>query len=109
MINEVLTASGLPFRQGRFLNPPASTYAVVFDDNDVNGPDVLSSGSSVVVRHDCMVELYEPKRDPDAEKALESALLARSIAWTKEDGYWLQNVQRYQVVYEFTYYEKRRV
>lgn len=109
MIKEILTASGLPFRQGRFINPPTSTYAVVFDDHDVSGPDVLSSGSSVVVRHDCMVELYEPKHDPDAESALESALLSYGIAWTKEDGYWLQNVQRYQVIYEFTYYEKRRI
>ena len=28
MIEEILTASGIPFRQGRYLNPPSTTYAV---------------------------------------------------------------------------------
>ena len=109
MINAILTASGIPYRQGRFLNPPASTYAVTFDDHEVSGPDVLSSGASMVVRHDCMVELYEPKPDPEAEAAFEAALLSNGIAWTKQDRYWLQNTQRYQVIYEFTYHEKRRI
>lgn len=108
MLNEILTASGIPFRQGRFPEPPVKTYAVTFDDHEVDGPDVLSSGASVVVRHDCMVELYEPKPDPEAEAAFEAELLSRGLFWTKQDRYWLQNVQRYQVVYEFTYYEKRR-
>jgi hypothetical protein len=108
MIKEILTASGIPYRQGRFPNPPASTYAVTFDDNEVRGPDVLTPGAPLVVRHDCMVELYEPKPDPEAEAAFEAELLSNGIVWTKQDRYWLQNVQRYQVIYEFSYIEKRR-
>jgi hypothetical protein len=108
VINEIMTASGIPFRQGRFYTPPAETYAITFDDHEVRGPDVIAPGASVVIRHDCMVELYEPRPDPEAEAAIEAALLSRSITWTKEDRYWLQNMQRYQVVYEFSYNEKRR-
>ena len=109
MIHEILTASGLPFRQGRFLNPPPETYAVIFDDLEVDGPDAIGvAGLPRIIRHDCMVELYEPAPDPAAEAALEAALDARGLPWTKEDRYWLQNAQRYQVIYEFNYIEKRR-
>lgn len=108
MLNEILTASGIPYRQSRFPDPPNSTYAIAFDDCEVDGPDVLSSGASVVVQHDCTVELYEPKSDPEAETAFETELLSRGLLWTKQARYWLQSVQRYQVIYEFTYYEKRR-
>jgi hypothetical protein len=52
------------------------------------------------------VELYEPHPDDEAEQAIESALDARGIPWTKEDREWLQDVQRYQVIYSFTYITK---
>ena len=107
MIKEILTASGIPFRQGRFHTPPAETYGIYFDNVTVDGPDPLP-GVPQIVRHDIMVELYEPKADPDAEAALESQLAAQGLYYTKEDRYWLQNVQRYQVIYEFSYNEKRR-
>lgn len=107
MIKDILTASGIPFRQGRFYNPPAETYGIYFDNETVGGPDPLP-GVPQVVRHDAMVELYEPKADPDAEAALEAQLKALGLHYTKEDRYWLQNVQRYQVIYEFFYNEKRR-
>ena len=110
MINTILTASGIPYRQGRFYNPPAETYAVIFDDQEVSGPDLIEIefGAPLIVRHDCTVELYEPTPDPEAEAAFEAELLSRSITWTKQARYWLQNVQRYQVIYEFSYTEKRR-
>lgn len=108
MIDTILTASGLPNRQGRFPNPPAKTYAVYFDDKETSGPDPVGVVAPYVVRHDCIVELYEPKPDPDAEAALEAALYAQGLSWTKQDRYWLQNVQRYQVIYEFNFTEKVR-
>ena len=107
MINTIMTASGVPYREGRFFNPPAETYAVIFDDQDAGGPDPLP-GVPRIIRHDATVELYEPRPDPDAEAALESALDAQGLHWTKQARYWLQNVQRYQVIYEFSYNEKRR-
>jgi hypothetical protein len=107
MIKEILTASGLPFRQGRFINPPAETYGVYFDDHTVAGPDPIP-GAPQTVRHDVMVELYERQPDPDAEAAMEAQLAERGLHYTKQAAYWLQNVQRYQVIYEFSYTEKRR-
>lgn len=108
MINEILTASGIPYRQGRYMDPPAQTYGVYFDDiTTIEGPDAMP-GAPLLIRHDAMVELYEPMADPEAEAALEAELIARGVPWTKQDRYWLQNVQRYQVIYEFDYVEKRR-
>lgn len=109
MIKAILTASGIPYRQGRFLHPPAKTYAVYFDDKETSGPDPVGIAVPHVVRHDCMVELYEPSPDPDAEAALERALNDQGLSWTKEDRYWLQNTQRYQVNYEFNFSEKVRL
>lgn len=111
MIDTILTASGIPYRQGRFLRPPEETYAVYFDNVETDGPDLvtlLASTRPRVVRHDVMVEIYEPSQDPDAEAALEAALDAQGLDYTKQDRYWLQNVQRYQVIYEFNYTDKRR-
>ena len=104
MIKEILNAAGIPSWQGRSPNPPAKTYAIYFDDVAADGPD----GYNLIFNHDVMVELYEPKADPDAEAALEAQLMAHGVHWTKEDRYWLQNAQRYQVIYEFSYNEKRR-
>lgn len=109
MIETILTASGLPHRQGRFLYPPAKTYAVYFDDKETDGPDPVGAPAPYIVRHDCMVELYEPEPDPAAEATLEAALNAQGLSWTKQDRYWLQNVQRYQVIYEFNFSEKVRI
>ena len=108
MINTIMTASGIPYREGRFFNPPAGTYAVTFDDQEVDGPDPVGETAPRIVRHNAMVELYEPKPDPDAEAALEGQFDAHGLHWTKQARYWLPNVQRYQVIYEFSYIEKRR-
>jgi hypothetical protein len=42
------------------------------------------------------------------EAAIEAELDARGLPWTKEDRYWLQDVRRYQVLYEFTYTNKSK-
>ena len=107
MIKDILSAAGIPHEPGRFPDPPP-LFAVYFDDVDtLEGPDPVP-GATQLLTHDVMVELYEPDHDDAAEAAIEAALDARGIPWTKQAAYWLQNVQRYQVVYEFTYKEKRR-
>lgn len=108
MMNTILTASGIPYRQGRYLNPPTGTYAVYFDNLTADGPDPVVAGAPMVIQHDCIIELYEPSPDPEAEAAMEAAINAHGYAWTKQDRYWLRDAQRYQVVYELTYFEKRR-
>ena len=104
MVEKILNAAGLPYRQARYADPPSSTYAIYFDEVTADGPDCINC----IFTHDVMVELYEPRQDDDAEAAIEAALNAQGLPWTKQARYWLDSVRRYQVVYEFTYYEKRR-
>ena len=104
MVNSILTASGIPYRRGRFTAGNVSTYAVFTDDITTDGPD----GHPWVFRHDITVELYEAKPDDAAEKALEAAIASAGLQWTKQDRYWLQTEQQYQVIYEFYDFEKRR-
>lgn len=99
MITELLTETGIRFRHSRFLTPPAETYAVWDDDVETDGADGEPSG---IFTHNYTVEIYEPAPDDAAESAMESALDARGIHYRKEDRYWLQDPQRYQVVYEFS-------
>lgn len=108
MIKQILEAAGIPAKQTRYLDPPDSTYAVYFDDEDtLSGPDP-TPGAPLLVNHSATVEIYEPTPDAVAERTLEVELSVRGIAWTKQARYWLQNVQRYQVIYEFEFTEKRR-
>lgn len=111
MIESILTATGLPFRRGRFLDPPGGTYAVYNDDCATDGADPTGgdmSGMTVIVTHSPIVELYEPAPDDAAEALVEAAFDAAGLTWTKQDRYWLQEEQRYQVVYETSYTTKRR-
>lgn len=102
MIKTILTAAGIPFRRSRFSSPPKETYAVYTDDVTADGPD----GTNRIFNHDITVEVYEPTPDDTAEAAIEAALDTQGLHWTKQDGYWLQTEQRYQVIYEFSYITK---
>ena len=103
MTNTILTAAGVPFRRSRFLKPPAETYAVYMDDVETSGSD---GGARCIYTHNVTVEVYEPKPDDKAEAAIEAAIRAQGLHWRKQERYWLQEEQRYQVIYEFTYYTK---
>lgn len=105
MVEKILTAAGLPFRETRFQSPPKETYAVYNDEVEADGPD----GINMLFTHEITVELYEPKPDNTAERAIEDALDAEGLHYEKQPRYWLQDQQRYQVVYEFTYIEKRSI
>lgn len=109
MIKEILTAAGVLHRQGRFLSPPAETYAVYFDDENGEGADPVGYSAAEapqILHHSVRVEVYEPKPDDATEAAIEAEFKARGLSWSKEDRYWLQDVQRYQVLYETEYTEK---
>lgn len=105
MIPEILKAAGVSARGSRFVKPPAVTYAVWFDHIDTDGPDGLPP---CIFRHSVTVELYEPRPDPEAEAALEAQMSAKGLHWTKGDRIWIQSEALYQVIYEFSYTEKRR-
>ena len=102
IIETILNAAGVPFRKTRFIKPPAETYAIYMDDIETDGPD----GMNRIFTHDITVELYGTAPDDAVEAAIEAAINAEGLRWTKQDRYWLREEQRYQVVYEFTFIEK---
>lgn len=104
MVNSILTASGVPYRRGRFTAGSVPTYAVYLDDVTTDGPD----DGPRILRHDITVELYEDKPDDASESAVETAITAAGLQWTKQDRLWIDSEKQYQVVYEFTYFEKVR-
>lgn len=112
MIKEILTAAGVTFRRGRFQKPPADTYAIYFDDISGEGADRVGTAGSAglprIYHHTVRVEVYEPTPDDKIEAAIEAELDAWGVEWTKEDRYWIQTEQLYQVIYEFTYTSKSK-
>lgn len=107
MTSEILTAAGIVHhRHCRFVKPPDGTYAVWTDDITTEGPDNMPPS---IFQHNVTVELYEPLPDDKAEASLESQMSARGLQWTKQDRFWITSEQFYQVIYEYTYIEKRRV
>lgn len=106
MVNDILKASGVQHRRGRFPHPPKGAYAVFFDNVTLDGPD---GHPEWVEKHSVMVELYEPAPDDAAEAAMEAAIAAAGLQWEKQDRYWLQTEQMYQVIYEFSFIEKVRL
>lgn len=105
MIKEILTAAGVAHRRNRFPKPPAGTFAVWMDNIDTDGPDGMPPQ---VFYHNVSIELYEPFLDDKSEAAVEAAISAMGLHWTKQDRFWIDDEQMYQTVYEFSYIEKRR-
>lgn len=102
MVNEILKATGLPYKESRFLKPPTSSYVVFNDSIERRGGDTIN----LIAEHSITLELYCYKPDPEAEKSIEDQLDLLSIEWTKESRYWIQEEQLYQVIYEFSYIKK---
>lgn len=110
MVNKYLQDAGFvldeTYRHARLPATPAGkSYAVYFDDITPLGPDHCPS---LVRRHDVTVEMYLLSLGSEQEAAFEAVLDAAGVEWEKQDGYWLQKEQRYQVTYDFFYIEKRR-
>lgn len=102
MVNKILKATGIPYKETRFLKPPTTTYAIYNDSVYRRGGDNIN----LLSQHDVSIELYEYAKDPEAEKKIEDQFDANGIEYTKQTRYWLQEEQLYQVVYDFTYHLK---
>ena len=106
MVKRVLTGAGFvegkTFKETRFLKPPTTTYAVFMDSFTSRGAD----GLNLIKDHDYTIELYSYTPDPEAERKIEASLDALGLEYSKDDRYWLQTEQLYQVVYTFNYIEK---
>lgn len=102
MLNKILEATGIPYKESRFLKPPKTTYAIFNDAISRRGGDNIN----LLSQHDITIELYEYDKDPEAEKKIEDQFDANGIEYEKQPRYWLQEEQLYQVVYDFTYHQK---
>ncbi len=102
MINTILKALGVPYRETQFTRAPSGDYAVYMDDVTADGPDY----ENLIFTHDITVELYEAKPNPKLEQDLEGLLNSRGIKWHKQSRTWVAEARRFMVIYEFTYIEK---
>ena len=106
MVTKILARAGVKFRESRYMAKPLpDTYAVYFDDREFSGAD----GVNCLITHNITVEVYESKPDLETEAAIEEALDFFGVEWSSQARYWIAEEQRYQVIYEFTYIEKRRI
>lgn len=106
MVKQILTGAGFTegktFKETRFLSPPKTTYAVYMDSFTRRGADSLN----LIKEHNYTIELYCYKPDPTAEANVENQLDTLGIAYEKDERYWLDSEQLYQVVYTFNFIEK---
>lgn len=106
MVKKVLTGAGFvegkSFKETRFLKPPKTTYAVYMDSFTRRGAD----GLNLIKDHDYTIELYSYAPDPEAEARIEAMLDELGLEHDKDDRYWIQEEQLYQVVYTFRFIEK---
>lgn len=106
MVKQVLTGAGFEegktFKETRFLKPPKTTYAIYTDSFTRRGAD----GLNLIKEHDYTIELYSYTPDPEAEARIETILDELGLEYNKDDRYWIQEEQLYQVVYSFRFIEK---
>ena len=106
MVKRILTGAGFveneTFKETRFLKPPKTTYAVYMDAFTRRGAD----GLNLIKDHNYTIELYSYVPDPEAEARLENTLDSLGVEFDKDERYWIQEEQLYQVIYNFSYIEK---
>lgn len=106
MVKQVLKSAGFTegktFKETRFLKPPKTTYAVYMDSFERRGAD----GLNLIKDHSYTIELYSYTPDPEAEERIETTLDALGLEYNKDDRYWIQEEQLYQVIYTFDFIEK---
>lgn len=106
MIKKLLTLAGFEegktFKETRFLKPPRNTYAIYLDSFTRRGAD----SHNLLKEHTYTIELYSYTQDFEAEARVEKVLDDLKLEYDKDDRYWLQEEQLYQVVYTFNFIEK---
>lgn len=106
MVKQILKEAGFiqneTFRELRFLRPPKTTYAVWLESFSRRGSDDRNR----ITEHEYTIELYSYQIDIDAEKRIENVLDYHSIPYSKNERYWIESEQLYQVVYTFDFIDK---
>lgn len=102
MLNKILDPVGIPYNETMFLAPPGSTYAVYHDEITRWGGDDIN----LLSQHDVSIELYEYEPDYEVEALIEEQFDLLGIEYIKQPRTYIESEQLYQVVYDFTYYQK---
>lgn len=103
MVKEILRNTGIKFRETVFKNAPSTTYAIYTDSITRRGGDT----KNMLNDHRVYIELYSNAIDEDSEKKLEVELDARCLNYNKSERVWFDEEQKYQVIYDFNYIERR--
>lgn len=107
MVNRILTGAGFienqTYKETRFLKPPNVTFAVYNDSKTSRGSD----DTNFLIDHEVNIEVYEYTPDPGIEKKIEAELDSLGLEWIKQSRYWIAEEQLYQIIYEFSYVEKK--
>lgn len=98
MVKDILEKAGIKNCETRFIQPPDSTYAVYHDSYINRGADQ----KNLICEHDYTIELYSYSPDPQSESRIEDLLNEKNIEFNKQERYWIESEQLYQVVYEFS-------
>ena len=105
LVDDILSAAGVPYRETRFLKPQTGDYIVYTDSIITDGGD----HEILLYHHAVTAELYTAAPAPDVEQLLEASFAANGVHFEKQEAIWLQAEQRYQTAFEFEYHEKRSV
>lgn len=106
LVDDILQGAGLTqnktYKETRFITPPKETYAIFNQSYERRGADLYNC----LKEYDVTIEIYSLKPDEQMERNIEAEFDKRSIFYTKQERYFIQSEQLYQVIYEFSYLEK---
>lgn len=102
MIHNILKNTGIPYKETRFNKAPSTTYLIFTDSVVRQGAD----NRNLLYYHHVFIELYSSSIDFESEKKLENQLDTYAIQYNKSERVWLDNEQKYQIIYDFNYLEK---
>ena len=106
LIDDILQGAGFEknktYRETRFITPPKSSYVIFNASYDRRGADNMN----LLKDYDATFELYSSKPDETSEVNIEKQFDLKGIAYLKQERYYIQTEQLYQVIYEFSFIEK---
>lgn len=105
MVVKILTELGIPFKKTLFRKAPKTTYAVYHEPFTRRGGDNIN----LIKAFEYSIELYSYAPDPQTEKDLEDLFDKYGIEYEKQECFWIESEQLYQVIYDFEYITKEDI
>lgn len=106
LIDDILQGAGFvqnkTYKETRFITPPKDTYVVFNRSYERRGADKLNC----LKEYDVTFEMYSTSPDSQKEQNIEAEFDKRFLFYTKQERYFIQSEQLYQVIYEFSYIER---